>query len=322
MPPTPQKKLHRVNASTPDSVRKSIQILLTQGDGHEVLHWLKEQPRVPPDMVQYVWMQSIRGNQTRLLFPWLREHHGTQLEELNKSMDAVKLLSSPRAWSALKRENLQPSLTPQEVVQIAGLWNKNLEKTSNNFGVRKNTDNFRAYFQEASDIQIDFLDHYVPSYKTKMDLLDIAMNGTRYSMYIRRIEFSGYLGEASALAITRATSMAKAANPDMWLLSCMEQKKPGLAYRIACQPTISTWWDPLLSEMYPKEFANDAWQRCGTKTSPTERPVPEAIVLALQLSAGTHDKQEQLSAMLAIADIPPATSFEKIDLSMLTFDME
>lgn len=322
MPPTPQRKLQRVNPATPDTVRKTIQILLTQGDGHEVLYWLNKQERLPPDLVQYVWMQSIRGNQTRLLFPWLKENHGPQVDALNASMDAIKLLSSPRAWSALKRESLRPALDPKDVVTIAGLWNKNLEKTSHNFGSGKNTDNFRVYFQEASDIQIDFLDHYVPSYKTKMDLLDIGLARSRYSTYVRRIESNNFVSEASALAISRAISMAQASNPDMWLLACMESKKPGLAYRMACQPTISTWWNPLLNEMYPREFDSGEWQRYGTKTSPTERPVPEAIVLAHQLSAGTADKQEQLSAMLAIADIPPSQSFEDIDLSVLTFDME
>lgn len=322
MPPTPKRKLQRVNSATPDTVRKTIQILLTQGDGHEVLHWLHKQERLPPDMVQYVWMQSIRGNQTRLLFPWLKEHHGPQLDELNASMDAVKLLSSPRAWSALKRENLLPALNPKDVTTIAGLWNKNLEKTSHNFGSGKNTDNFRSYFQEASNIQIDFLDHYVPSYKTKMEILDIAMTGTRYSTYVRRIQFNDYLNESNALTIARATSMANAANPDMWLLACMENKKPGLAYRLACQPAISTWWNALLSEAYPREFDSGDWERYGTKTKPADRPVPEAIVLAHQLSAGTANKQEQLSAMLAIADIPPAPAFEDIDMSALAFDME
>ncbi len=322
MPPSPRKKLQRVNAATPDTIRKTVQILLTQGDGHEVLYWLNRQERLAPDMVQYIWMQSIRANQTRTLFPWLKEHHSVQLDELNRTMDAVKLLSSPRAWSALKREQLQPTLSPQEVAQITGLWNKNLDKTSNNFGHGKNTENFRSYFQEASDIQIDFLDHYVASFKTKMDLLDMALRGMPYSRYASRIELGGYLSPDSALTIARATSMSKAANPDMWLLACMENKKSGLAYRLACQPTISTWWNPLLNEMYPKEFATDTWQRYGTKTSPVERPVPETIVLAHQLSAGTTDKQAQLSSMLAIADIPPAPSFEEIDLSTLTFDME
>lgn len=312
-----------VNESTPDAARKSIHMLFTQGNSESIVRWLSNAPNPPSDdLLGYIWMQSIRSNLTQPIAAWMQARYPGKIQEFNATLDIVKMLHSPRTWNALKTESLVPALSYEDIAKVTAAWNKNAIAVAKNFRRNGTNPKMEAYFKECVAIQIDFLDHFVASYRTKSALLRVGLESGRYGTNIDSIPNYGSKDPLLTLLQERAQVMAASNNPDMWMLASLEERNTPLSYYLSHSPHISIWWQPLLAQVYVAEFPKENWQRYLSKTSPEERPVPDTIMMAYHLTAGTTNIKEQISIFMEMGDTAQDRDFEELDLAAIAFDME
>ena len=316
--------LQSVNVSTQDDTRKSIHILFTQGDSAPVIRWLDTlEPTANDDLLGYVWMQSIRSNTTIPIAAWLNTKHPGKLTELNATLEIVKVLHSPRAWEGLKAQNLIPKLDYEEIAKITTAWNKNILGIAMRFrNSRETKQKMEPYFKECVATQINFLNHFVPSYRTKSTLLNIGLDTRAFSNVRSSVPTYGSTDPVCAVMQERAQAMAASSSPDMWLLASMNEVNVALSYYLSHSVRLSNWWHPLLDQLHPMEFKKENWQRYMPKTTVLERPVPDNIMVAYHLMAGIAKIREQISGLMATADVAQDVAFEELDLSAIEFDME
>lgn len=300
-------------------------MLFTQGDVEPVLRWL-DLPNTPSndDLIGYVWMQSIRSNLAGPVGAWMDRHHPGKAAELTSGLDMLRILHSPKAWSSLKTLGFIPTLSYEAMAQISGSWNRNMLKLAKSFQNGKSLE-LRPYFDECARIQIDFLDTLVPSYRTKTALLRMGLDNGQYNARIGTLPLVRSVYHRAEPVYTmleeRAKAMAASNNPDMWLLASLEERNTPLSYYLSQSPRVSTWWQPLLSQVYVFDFPKDDWQLSLSKTPPEERPVPDNIMVAYHLTAGTPKIREQISTLMVTADTAQDAAFEELDLSAIEFNM-
>lgn len=319
----PHKKPQQdVSLADPATARNNIHVFFAKSNGAAVVRWLKETPELPDnDLLQYIWVQSIRCDQTECVFDWMRESNPTALAAFNAQLNAFKLLSSPRTWLSLKKQNLIPELTFEQIACVTAAWNKTIFAMAGQFKESHTRQKYETYFVQCVQLQLDFLNHYVPSYRTKMNLLKMANN--RHINYAKTLPNGRATDPNSVLLRFRGAAMAESQYPDMWLLACMAEKNLALSYHVSNSPRVSTWWQPLLTQLYPAELqAGETWQRLISQTTEKDRPVPEAIIMACHLTAGIPKINDYLTAMLAVADSAQETTFDVLDLSAIAFEME
>lgn len=311
---TPAKKpLTEVNTSTPRMLRQSIQMLLLKNNDGPVIDWLNSVvSTLESDLVEYVWTQSVRCNQTQRIGPWLKQHFPSEMESVKARVDVVKLLSSPRAWTALKTLDMAPELSEEQIKKVLLDWNKSALSTATNFRIPAKRALHEAYFQECARIQLSFLDHYVPSYLQKMSMLNTGIASGRMSTKQTQLPSYESNDEHSVLLRARATAMAESNSPDLWLLATMCTKSLYLSCLLSQSEKISTWWHPLLQEVYTSHFTNDHWQR-RLNTSNTN-DAPERILVASHLTMGHLNTAEQLKSMLNLAETPNMPTLEQFSL--------
>lgn len=307
---------------SPATARNSIHVLFAKSNGAAVVRWLREMPEPPDnDLLKYIWVQSIRSNQTECVFDWMQEHRPNALAAFNAHLDASKLLSSPRTWLSLKKQNLIPTLTSQQVASITAAWNRTIFDIAGQFKESHTWQKYKAYFVQCVQIQLDFLSHYVPSYRKKMHLLTIVKN--RYTNHNKTLPNNRATDPNAVLLRFRGAAMAESQHPDMWLLACMAEENLALSYHVSNSPRVSTWWQPLLAQLYPKKLqAGENWHRDISQTTEKDRPVPTAITMACHLTAGIPNINDCLTAILAVADSVQEKTLDVLDLSAIAFEME
>lgn len=325
MPRPTRPPLKSVNFSSPDAAKKSIHVLFTQSNVEPVLRWMDlPQTLIDDDLLRYVWMQSIRSNLTEPVARWMDHHHPGKKAELTTGLDMLKILHSPRAWNSLKTQGLIPTLSYEAIAQISGSWNRSMLKMAKSLQKGISTE-LKPYFDECAMTQIDFLDTLVPSYRTKTALLRLGMDYGQYEVRIGTLPITPMYSRLDAVYTmmeARAQAMAQSKNPDMWMLASMDEKNVPLSCYLSRSPKLSNWWQPLLADFYPQEFKNEVWSRYLSKTTSDERPVPDSIMVAYHLTAGTTKIRDQIPTLMATADTPQDIAFEDLDLSAIAFDME
>lgn len=307
--------LTEVNTSTPRLLRQTIQMLLLKNNEEPVIDWLNSAaPSLDADLLEYVWTQSVRCNQTQRIGPWLKAHFPAQMEDIKTRVDVVKLLSSPRAWTALKTLDMAPTLSDEQIKKVLVDWNKSALSTATNFRIPAKRILHETYFQECAHIHVSFLEHYVPSYSHKMNILNTGIASGRMASLQNRLPNDGYESndEHSVLLRARATAMAESSSPDLWLLATMCTHNMFLSCLLSQSDNISTWWHPLLNEVYAGNFTSANWQRRLNTSNKSE--VSEHIAVAAHLTMGHKSTPEQLKSMLSLAETTTMAAPEHFDL--------
>ena len=193
---------------------------------------------------------------------------------------------------------------------------------ANNFYNQDNERKMEPYFKECAKIQIDFLEHFVPSYKEKMSLLLIGLIQRSYAPHLCTIENFGKRNAMTAIDTERAYAMADSTNPDMWMLASMEAKHVVVSYYVSYSKKLSNWWMPLLSELHPKAFDVNHWDSHFSTATSEKQLAPDKIVVAYDLTVCAYGIDTQLKTWLAMADAADGLEYDTIDLAAIGLDIE
>ena len=254
-----------------------IAYLLKQDHHLFLLNWLQHQPtKLLPYLQEHVCRESLKNGHTEIL-EWSRHEYPEVMQKYQKlnGSELVELLTSPKAWKAIKELNLYSPLNSGHAVSIIGLWNtrvctKNLE-ARNAIALTLTTIDMLATIGITNPIDvIEWLDVGIRDTRYKNRRLTPITNDSRQQTQIEKVY------------VRRGMALASLPNPHEWLLAALYKHNHALAYECyrSANP-IEPFWQSFIETVDPQKRGNALWHKLTPAHHPSSVPVHWHAILSI-----------------------------------------